>query len=176
MTDFRRYIQALVGQGGHLANDVDYLPAFHQQHLTKHKSDSKKDSGWVSTFRFSDDFAEDTHSFKHRVICYLVSHAVACPLPQVRASLLKSLRDIPDPSKALMLIPVYKQSFDASAGVVASTPADHEFQVALVRAFDKNAAKALNDKERPLWQVFVEVLRACLTRGKYYPVSGLGSH
>ena len=45
--DFRRYILALVDRGGHLANDVDYLPAFHQQHLIKHRSDSKKDSRCV---------------------------------------------------------------------------------------------------------------------------------
>ena len=46
--DFQRYTLALVDQGDHLVNDVDYLPAFHQQYLTKHKSESKKDSGCVN--------------------------------------------------------------------------------------------------------------------------------
>jgi hypothetical protein len=68
-----------------------------------------------------------------------------------------------------MLIPVYKQSFETSEKVGA--PADQEFFVALARAFDKNAAKALNDEEGPLWKVFVEVLRVCLTRGKHYVIS-----
>lgn len=69
-----------------------------------------------------------------------------------------------------MLIPVYKQSFGTSEKVGA--PADQEYFVALVRAIDKNAAKALNDKEGSLWQVFVEVLRACLTRGEHHAISG----
>ena len=45
--DFQRYILILVDQSGYLTNDIDYLPAFHQRHLTKHKSDSKKDSGYA---------------------------------------------------------------------------------------------------------------------------------
>ena len=53
--DFQRYILALVGQDGHLTNDVDYLSTFHQQLLTKHKSDSKKESGCVQTLGLSDD-------------------------------------------------------------------------------------------------------------------------
>ena len=109
-------------------------------------------------------------SFKHRVICYLVSHAVACPLSQVRASILKSLSDVPDGSKALMLIPVYKQLFETSEKVAATATADQEFFVALARAFDKNAAKALNDQEGALWQIFVGVLRTCLTCGKHRSV------
>lgn len=75
-----------------------------------------------------------------------------------------------------MLIPIYEQSFDAAVKVITPTPTDQEFLVALARAFDKNAAKVLNDKERPLWRVFEEVLRACLTRGKYGAVSGSEFH
>ena len=47
--DFQRYILILVDQSGYLTNDIDYLHALHQRHLTKHKSDSKKDSGCVQT-------------------------------------------------------------------------------------------------------------------------------
>src|SRR5882757_2163031 len=90
-----------------------------------------------------------TLSFKHRVICYLVSHAVTCPLPQVRATILKSLRDVPDASKASMLIPVFKQVFEAPGQ--ASTSTDQELFTTIAHTFDKNAAKALNDKEGALW-------------------------
>jgi len=126
------------------------------------------------TSDFFDNFTDETLSFKHRVICYLVSHAVACPLPQVRTSILKSLRDVPDESKASMLIPVYKQSFGTSEKVGAC--ADQEYFVALARAIDKNAAKMLNNKEGPLWQVFVEVLQACLTWGEHYAISRSQPH
>lgn len=75
-----------------------------------------------------------------------------------------------------MLIPVYKELFETSENVGASTPADQELLVALVCAFDKNAAKALNDEEGSLWQVFREVLRTCLIRGKNCAVLGSQSH
>jgi len=114
----------------------------------------------------SDSSIDDPPSFKHRVMCYLVSHAVACPSLQVRAGILKSLKDVPDASKASMLIPVFERSFETLGNVGDSTTVDQEFFVTLARAFDKNAAKALNDKEGALWQIFVEVLLACLTRGK----------
>jgi len=169
--DFQRYNLILVDQGGYLINDVDYLPAFHQRHLTKHKSDSKKDSGCVQTLGSTDNFVDNTISFKHRVICYLVSHAVACPLSQVRAGILKSLKDVPDPSKASMLIPVLKQSFMAPGKVTIPVTVDQDYFVAIARAFDKGTAKALNDEKGALWEIFVEVLRVCLTQGRNHAVS-----
>lgn len=51
--DFQRYILAVVDQSDHLVNNFNYLPAFHYQHLTKHKSDSKKDSGFVPSYNLS---------------------------------------------------------------------------------------------------------------------------
>ena len=114
----------------------------------------------------SDNTIDDLPSFKHRVICYLVSHAVACPLPQVRAGILKSLKDVPNASKASMLIPVFERSFETLGKAGAPATVDQEFLVTLARALDKNAVKALNDKEGALWQIFVEVLRSCLTQGK----------
>jgi len=164
--DFQSYILTLVDRGGYLANDVDYLSAFHQQYLTKHKSDSKKDSGCVQTLDPVYSLIDDVFSFKHRVICYLVSHAVACPLLQVRNSVLKSLKDVPDPSKASMLIPVFKQLFETPGNLAIPDTADEDFFVAIACAFDKNTAKALNDEEGTLWGIFVKVLRACLTQGR----------
>ena len=78
-----------------------------------------------------------------------------------------SLKDVPDTSKASMLIPVFKQSFDTSKKDFIPPTADQEFLMAIAHAFDKNAAKALNDEEGALWQIFVEVLRTCLIRGKH---------
>ena len=118
--------------------------------------------------RFSNSFINNVSSFKHRVICYLVSHAVACHLPHIRASILKSLRDVPDVSKASMLISVFKECFEGSEGVTILTTVDQEFLEALVRAFDKNSAKDLNDKEGALWQIFTKVLRACLIKGECF--------
>lgn len=125
---------------------------------------------------YFDGFTDGASSFKHRVICYLISHAVACRLLHVRASILKSLKDVPDASKASMLIPVFKESFGASEVLAVPAIADQEFLVVLVRAFDKNSAKALNDKEGVLWQIFLGVLRACLIKGECYTVSDPQPH
>ena len=169
--DFQKYILILVDHGGYLTNDVGYLSAFHQRHLTKYKSDSKKNSGCVHTLDPTDNFIDNALSFKHRVICYLVSHAVACPLPQVRAGILKSLKDVPDPSKASMLIPVLKQSFETPGKVTIPVTADQDYFVAIARAFDKSTAKALNDEKGALWGTFVEVLRVCFTQGQNRAIS-----
>ena len=83
----------------------------------------------------------------------------------MRTGILKSLKDVPDPSKASMLIPVFEQSFEIPGKTTISATIDQEFLVAIVRAFDKTSAKALNDEEGTLWEIFVEVLRACLTQG-----------
>ena len=53
-TDFQRYTLALVDQSGHLTNNPDYLPVFHHQYLTKHRSESKKDSGCVDNYYLPD--------------------------------------------------------------------------------------------------------------------------
>lgn len=119
---------------------------------------------------FSDDL-DIVPRFKHRVICYLISHAVACHLPQVRDSILRSLKDAPNVSKASMLIPVFREVFETSQGVTIPATVDQGFLVALVRAFDKNAARSLNDEEA-LWKIFTEVLRACLTNGSCLMVPG----
>ena len=71
-----------------------------------------------------------------------------------------------------MLIPVFKQSFDTSEKVAIPATADQEFLITIARALDKNAAKALNDKDGALWEIFVETLRACITQGEHYVVSG----
>lgn len=68
-----------------------------------------------------------------------------------------------------MLTPVFMDLFGTSENATIPAAADEEFLLALARAFDKTAAKALNDKEGPLWQIFVRVLRACLVKGEFTP-------
>jgi len=67
-----------------------------------------------------------------------------------------------------MLIPVLKQSF-GTLGKPATV--DQDYFVAITRAFDKGAAKPLNDDKGALWGVFVEVLQVCLTQGQNRAVS-----
>lgn len=70
-----------------------------------------------------------------------------------------------------MLIPVFKNLFGTSENVVIPTVADQEFLLALACAFDKNAAKTLNDEEEALWKFFVRVLQASLVKGEYRVIS-----
>ena len=70
-----------------------------------------------------------------------------------------------------MLIPVFKQLFETSDKAPIPATADREFFVTITRAFDKNAAKALNDGEGALWEIFLGVLQICLTQGEHHVVS-----
>ena len=64
-----------------------------------------------------------------------------------------------------MLIPVLKESFEIPGKPAIPATVDQDYFVAIARAFDKGAAKALNDEEGVLWGIFVEVLRVCSTQG-----------
>jgi len=70
-----------------------------------------------------------------------------------------------------MLIPVFKQSFEPLGKAAIPATADKDFLVAIARAFDRNAAKELNNEEGALWETFVGVLRACLTQGQNHTIS-----
>ena len=69
-----------------------------------------------------------------------------------------------------MLVPVLKESF--LEGDI-TTADDQEYLEALVCAFDKNAAKALENKEGELWGIFTDMLLVCLTKGKCQAVNNL---
>lgn len=62
-------------------------------------------------------------------------------------------------------------SFGTSENVTIPSATDQELSLALAHTFDKHAAKALNDKEGTLWQIFVRVLGACLAKGEHCVVS-----
>lgn len=70
-----------------------------------------------------------------------------------------------------MLIPVFRQLFGTSGKVTIPATADREFLVAITQTLDRNAARALNDQEGELWQIFVDVLQACLVKGRRYAAS-----
>jgi len=71
---------------------------------------------------------------------------------------------------------VFRDSFGTSENVTVPAATDQGFLLTLAGAFDRNAAKALNDKEGPLWQIFVRVLRTSLANGEYQVVSDIRLH
>ena len=67
-----------------------------------------------------------------------------------------------------MLIPVLKESFRALGRVNTTPDDDQEFLAVLAHAIDKNVAKVLNDQNGELWNIFMDVLRHCLTHGRFH--------
>ncbi|RDB23790.1 U3 small nucleolar RNA-associated protein 10 [Hypsizygus marmoreus] len=140
--DFKKYLSAILEHRDHLAHDVDYIKLFHQQHLGRSKTDKKRDS-----------------EYKHRVLCYLVSHINAIGVPGSQIALLNSLDSISDSVKAHVLLPTIK----SIAADVEHAP--HELSGLVVSCLDISVAKDLNDPTGTLWEVFVAVLRSSFAPG-----------
>ncbi|KAI9060150.1 hypothetical protein FKP32DRAFT_1760434 [Trametes sanguinea] len=150
-SDFQKYTKAIGETRDNLVHDPDYLQAFHNEHLGFLKTDSKKITG-----------------YKQRILCYLLSHVNACPLPDVKAALLKSLDGVSSEAKVQVLMPSVDRLL---AGKVEETlPSSQVYQdlaTYAAGAFDVSAAPDLNDHDKNTWTVYEQVLAKALTDGQW---------
>ncbi|KAG5644278.1 hypothetical protein DXG03_008763 [Asterophora parasitica] len=144
--DFKKYVDALAEHRDHLTHDVDYIKAFHQQHLGKNKADKRRES-----------------EYKLRVLCFLLSHINAIALPTAQVSLLKSLDVISDSAKAQILLPTIRSLVASWKGDISDT--QQELTDLALSCFDGSVAKELGDEHGELWNVFVSALRATFAPG-----------
>ncbi|KAJ3530702.1 hypothetical protein NM688_g7673 [Phlebia brevispora] len=144
-SDLCRYVQALQASRQHLSNDAAYLRILHQQHLAPVALEPKKES-----------------TYKERILCYLLSHAVVCPLPEVKMSLLRSVQEISSKAKSQMLQPVLEAlSSDKTASQLAELlgPSYEDFASMVVASIDSTVREQLNRKTDNLWSVYQATLR-----------------
>ncbi|KAI0632952.1 hypothetical protein C8Q77DRAFT_1120632 [Trametes polyzona] len=144
--DFTKYAQVVGEARASLERDPNYLQAFHQKMLTHSKADHKK-----------------TSSYKQRVLCYLLSHVNSCPLPGVKASLLRSLDNVTNEVKAQVLMPTI-ESLVSEQGIrdAANSKAYQELAAYAASAFDATAAPDLNDPAKDAYAVYEKVLLTSL--------------
>ncbi|KAJ8583913.1 hypothetical protein M405DRAFT_936925 [Rhizopogon salebrosus TDB-379] len=81
--DLEAYLKALLDSRTLLVQDGTYIKVFHQQHLTAASA-----------------------KYRRRVLCYLLSHAVAHSVPEARISIMTSVMEVTDAAKSDMVIPV----------------------------------------------------------------------
>ncbi|KAG6888637.1 hypothetical protein C0992_007989 [Termitomyces sp. T32_za158] len=136
--DLKTYLDALMERKDHLAHDSEYIKAFHQEHLGRIKADKKKIS-----------------EYKHRILCFIVSHVNALALPTFQIALLRSIESISDSAKAEILLPTIK-------GLLASRKSDAtlcDLTDLVMSSFDGSVAKEFNEEKSALWDLYVSVVR-----------------
>ena len=106
-------------------------------------------------------------SYKHRIICYLLSHTNALSCEEVQNALLKSTATIMNKAKAQILLPTLrtvaeKASSAAPANIFSSTSKDLTTQ--LLSCFDSAAAPYLNDTPAA-WAIFLQTIRTYFRPG-----------
>ncbi|KAI0776755.1 hypothetical protein BD413DRAFT_469201 [Trametes elegans] len=141
--DFQKYTRAIGETRANLEHDPNYLQAFHQEHLGYSKADPKRIT-----------------SYKQRIVCYLLSHVNACPLPNVKVSLLKSLDGVSNAAKAHVLTPTIESLL--SEQDVAGSKSHQELATLAASSFDVSSAADLNDPEKATWTLYERLLIAAL--------------
>ncbi|KZT68072.1 hypothetical protein DAEQUDRAFT_348588 [Daedalea quercina L-15889] len=144
--DFGKYVAALGAVTEHMRHDPAYLREFHKEHLSMVKGDAKK-----------------VASYKQHIVFYLSSHVNACPMSNVKLSLLRSLETVTSDSKCQALKPTLEHLSEAASPVAEAVDSDAEdLFVLATAAFDASAVAELNDVSKPTWSTFEKCLRNCL--------------
>ncbi|CAA7262090.1 unnamed protein product [Cyclocybe aegerita] len=149
-SDLKRYLNDLVGHRDHFANDASYLKVFHEQYLGRAKSEKKKDV-----------------DYKHRVICYILSHVNAMSSESAQVALLKSIATIADKAKSQILLPtiqalVEKASRSPAPTIFVST--SEELTTRTLSCLDATAAEHLNASTLT-WDIFTQMVQTYLRPG-----------
>jgi U3 small nucleolar RNA-associated protein 10 len=141
--DLGRYLAALVAQRDHVTGSSSYLLHFHAEHLTKAKGEGKKES-----------------SYKQRILCYLLSHVQACPLPTLQTALLRSLSHVSSPVKVEMLFDLISDTIKKEKNVLENSYAEdaESFVKYLIGSFDSSACILLQEPGGKEWMLFCQVL------------------
>jgi U3 small nucleolar RNA-associated protein 10 len=105
-------------------------------------------------------------SYKHRIVCYLLSHINACASEFVQTRLLNCIAAIPDKAKSQILLPTIQALTEKAA---ATQPADifaassENLTIQLLSCFDA-AADHLNENPSA-WNLFLFAIRTYLRSG-----------
>ena len=107
------------------------------------------------------------NSYKQRVLCYLLSHVVTCPLVALKLALLRTMEEVSSSAKWQMLRPVLEElATDAGAARMRETYGAQydEFVSMVVKSFDGTSTSQLN-KDNELWTLYKAVVRQCCGSG-----------
>ncbi|KAJ8075131.1 snoRNA-binding rRNA-processing protein utp10 [Marasmius tenuissimus] len=141
--DTKKYMAVLSNHVEHFLHDSHYVRVFHKDNLARSSSDSKKET-----------------SYKHRVLCYLLSHIRALTEASAQFTLLDIIQDVSDKSKVEMLLPMAQQiTLIIGAGSNSYGSYLREIAKLVASAFDVSVTAELNEKPA-VWDTFVQVVNA----------------
>ncbi|KAK1226193.1 snoRNA-binding rRNA-processing protein utp10 [Marasmius sp. AFHP31] len=141
--DTKKYMAALSNHVEHFLHDSHYVRVFHRDNLARSSSDSKKET-----------------SYKHRVLCYLLSHIRALTEASAQSALLDIIQDVSDKSKVEMLLPM-TQHITSIVDAESNSYGSYLGEIArlVASAFDVSVTAELNEKPA-VWDTFVQVVNA----------------
>ena len=105
-------------------------------------------------------------SYKHHVVCYLLSHINACSSEFVQTRLLNCIAAIPHKAKSQILLPTIQALAEKAAATQPTdifTASSENLTVQLLSCFDAGAAH-LNENSSA-WNLFLLVIRTYLRSG-----------
>lgn len=111
-------------------------------------------------------FIYDDVSYKHRIVCYLLSHINACTSEFAQTRLLNSIAAVPNKAKIQILLPTIQASTKMATSIQpadTSVASSEKLTIQLLLCFDAAAAH-LNDNPSA-WDLFLSVIRTYLRSG-----------
>lgn len=141
-------------------------PSFMESTLVKYQA---KNEGMLSEFLSSLEVLSLIFDprYKHRVTCFLLSHANAFPSDFGQMALLTSMATVADKGKSRILLPSIKTLVVEATSLTAAglfLTMSEELTVRLLASYDVEAAGTLNNDPES-WEVFLNVVRTFLRPG-----------
>ncbi|KAL1745319.1 armadillo-type protein [Schizophyllum fasciatum] len=141
--DLKQYLDALLQHEPHFLRDAKFGRDFHHAHLAPAKGDKKK-----------------VTEYKHRVLCFLLSHVDVFVLPQAQIALLSALELVPSAEKATILRPTIRSLVRKVPTYIANVYGDalETFTALVVASFDASSASSLSQADSELWPDYVQTI------------------
>lgn len=112
-------------------------------------------------------------SYKHRILCYLLSHVNSLSSETVQISLLKSIATITNKAKIQILLPTIQTIITKSSSAdpdSSFSEISEEFTTRVLSCYDSFAASYLNETAAG-WDIFLQLLRRVFCAGTRYKFS-----
>ncbi|KAG7098539.1 hypothetical protein E1B28_000475 [Marasmius oreades] len=140
--DFKKYMMSLLNHIEHFLHDPHYVRVFHKDHLARSSSNPKKEA-----------------NYRHRVLCYILSHITASTEASAQLTLLSTIQDVSDKSKVEALLPIIQQITSISESASRHFGSYRDEIVRLTTsAFDTSVTDELNEKPL-LWDTYLAIVQ-----------------
>ncbi|KAI0031465.1 hypothetical protein K488DRAFT_52013 [Vararia minispora EC-137] len=144
--DVQRYVGWLCAERLHFVNDALAVRVYHRNALSQ--SDSKK--------------IKKKLAYQQRVLCFILSHALACGIPSTKISLICLVQGVSSPLKARTLLTTLldlgaQDRFEALKPIFGGRT--DEFAALIVDVIDGSSVADLKNPSGQLWEAYIGLVR-----------------